>query len=77
MPKYFFCVQYKGNISGPGDGIDLPNDEAAWAHATRTSGEIIAEIDGHLEVESEWRMDVQDHTGEPLYALRFVTESFK
>ena len=77
MPRYYFCVQYNGEISDPGDGLEFAHDHAAWAHATKFSGETIAEIDGHLAYESEWRLDVQDHRQEPLFTLRFLTESHK
>jgi hypothetical protein len=50
--------------------------KAAWAEATRATGEILEEIDGSLEPEREWRMDVSNDAGQPLFSLRLMPETY-
>jgi hypothetical protein len=46
VPRYFFNITH-GKLSRlPDEGMELPNDEAAWEEATTTCGEMINELDG-------------------------------
>ena len=54
MPRYFFNVT-QGDLPREADeGMDLPNDEAAWEEATTACGEMIKELDGKLKAGPEW-----------------------
>jgi hypothetical protein len=39
-------------------------------------GEILKEIDGSLEPEREWRMDVTNDAGQALFSLRLIPETY-
>jgi hypothetical protein len=69
MPRYFFHVA-DGYLVIDREGTELSDLASAKAEALRTSGEILREthcgVWGH-----EWRMDVTDEAGKPLFTLRF------
>ena len=76
MPRYFFNIT-QGELPRQADeGMDLPNDEAAWEEATTTCGEMIKELDGKLKAGPEWRMVVTNDAGDKLYRLRFSAEVY-
>jgi hypothetical protein len=77
MPRYFFNIT-QGKLPRKADeGMDLPNDEAAWEEATTACGEMIKELDGELKAGPEWRMEVTDETGAIVYRLRFSAEAYE
>ena len=72
MPHYFFNVTYNGEPGLPdAEGIDLLDDDAAWAQATGACGQMIRDLDGALRSESEWRMEVANADGDVLFKLQF------
>jgi hypothetical protein len=76
MPRYFFNIT-QGKVSRPPDeGMELPDDAAAWEEATTTCGEMIKELDGKLKAGPEWRMEVTNDAGRKLYRLRFSAEVY-
>jgi hypothetical protein len=70
MPRYHFRLRHDQPSMDREEGFDLPDESAAWAEATRTCGEILADMDGALKLGSEWRMVVRDDNG-PLFQLSF------
>jgi hypothetical protein len=69
MPQYFFTV-----LHGPqNEGLDLPNDDAAWVEATTACGELLRDLNGHLKPGEHWSMQVKDENGNDLYLLEFRT----
>jgi hypothetical protein len=77
VPRYFFNVT-QGDLPREADeGMDLPNDEAAWEEATTACGEMIKELDGKLKAGPEWRMEVTDASGGVVYRLRFSAEAYE
>jgi hypothetical protein len=56
----------------------MPMESArqAWQEATRAAGEILKDLDGSLEPHREWRMDVSDDDGNPLFSLRLIPETY-
>ena len=76
MPRYFFNIT-QGKVPRPPDeGMELPDDAAAWEEATTTCGEMIKELDGKLKAGPEWRMEVTRESGAVLYRLRFSAEAY-
>jgi len=75
MPLYYFSTSLHGAPSRFADGIDLPDDDAAWVEATTACGEILRDLDGALLKAGEWRMEVLDRAHNPLYTLRFTCEA--
>ena len=59
MTVYYFNVTHQPDILDQ-EGVELPNDAAAWEEATRTCGEMIRELDGNLVAGKPWIMEVSD-----------------
>jgi hypothetical protein len=76
MPLYFFNIAQGELPRPPDEGMELPDDEAAWVEATTTCGEMIKELDGKLKAGPEWRMEVTKESGAVLYRLRFFAEAY-
>jgi hypothetical protein len=75
MPRYFFDVIQNGHAGlADEDGIELPDDDAAWAEATGSCGQMIRDLDGALPTNSEWRMDVANADGSVVFRLHFRAE---
>jgi hypothetical protein len=76
MPLYFFNIT-DGVLPRPLDeGMDLPNDDAAWEEATTCCGEMIKELDGKLKAGPDWQMVVCNAAGDRIYRLRFSAEVY-
>ena len=68
MPRYFFNVYH--DRSEPDEiGEELPDRQAAWKEATITAGQILQSLDGKLQPGGDWRMEVTDEFGHPLYII--------
>jgi hypothetical protein len=76
VPRYFFHFAYFEPPVDDRDGIYLPDEEAAWAEATRACGEMLEEIDGDLSLGSDWRMEVHDENG-PLFRISLCAEKLR
>jgi hypothetical protein len=77
MPLYFYRVTYgEGAPPLPHEGIELPDDRAAWVEATTACGEMLRDLNGDLRAGPEWRMEVIRETGEIVYRLTFSAEAF-
>ena len=50
-------------------GEELPDRQAAWKEATITAGQILQSLDGKLQPGGDWRMEVTDEFGHPLYII--------
>ena len=76
MPRYFFHVYHKrDDIDSVGE--ELPDRDAAWREATVTTGQIIQDMDGKLEPNTEWRMEVTDEFANPLYLIQVSAQKRK
>jgi hypothetical protein len=72
VTRYFFHVH-----NGPFGHIDTVGEEladlhAAWSEAPRYTGEVVRDIDGGLQPDFEWRLDVTDREGLPFYRIVVV-----
>lgn len=70
MPRYFFHVHDSADIPDDG-GTELADRNAAWGEAIRAGGEMLKDLDGRFNPASEWRMEVSDEAGNPVFTLRF------
>ena len=68
MPRYFFNV-YHGEPTMDVEGEELPDKHAAWNEATRTAGSILCDLDGRFQPGQEWRLEVTNERGVPIYAI--------
>ncbi|KIZ40159.1 MULTISPECIES: hypothetical protein [Rhodopseudomonas] len=74
MPLYFFTVSNADRTNTDHDGIDLPDLESAWIEATKSTGELLREINHAVAPGAVLRMDVTDDTRKPLLSLRVIAE---
>jgi hypothetical protein len=74
MPLYFFVIERDRSSPDP-PGIELPDVGAAWKEATRVTGEIVRDLDGALEVGTEWSIQIQDADRKPLRTIRLTSEA--
>jgi hypothetical protein len=75
MPLYFFSLSDGKRTTLQSDGIELPDMPSVWIEATRSTGEMLRDLDQAVCVGAEWRMDVADATRKPLFSLRVTAES--
>lgn len=73
MPRYFFHVHHdRSHIDREGE--ELPDRHAAWKEATVTAGQILQTLDGQLQPDREWRMEVADEFQNVLFVLHINAE---
>ena len=75
MPRFFFQIADGRHVRPANEGIDLPDEDAAWREAITACGELIRGLDRDWKGGIEWRMNVTDETGAILFRLRFSAES--
>jgi uncharacterized protein DUF6894 len=74
MARFGFQIRY-GQYAND-HVVDLPRAEDARQEASQVCCDMIRDIIV-LETNLEWRLEVPDESGEPLYLFRFTVESFK
>ena len=74
MPRFLFRIAHGSHVRPPNEGIDLPDEDAAWREAITACSELITQADRDLRAGAEWRMDVTDETGAVVFRLRFFAE---
>jgi hypothetical protein len=60
VPRFHFKTVHGTESHDDPEGMELKDLRAAWKEATKATGEILKQIDGSLEPEREWRMDVHE-----------------
>jgi hypothetical protein len=68
MPRYFFNV-FHDHPEWDSVGEELPDQRAAWKEATVTAGQLLQSLDGKLQPDQDWRMEVTDEFANPLYVI--------
>lgn len=76
MPLYYFSTTRDEQRNDRDDPIDLPDDRAAWGQASIAFGEMLKEIDGDLQPNTEWRLDVKNQSQVLIYSLKLMPESY-
>jgi hypothetical protein len=77
MAKYFFSTTQGSYVHNRDEGLEFPNDDAAWEEATSACGEILRHIDGDLKKHGHWHMDVKDENQELIYRITILPEAFQ
>ena len=72
MPRFHFKTTHGTDSHDDPEGMELKDLRAAWKEATRATGEILKDVDGSLEPEREWRIDVTNDAGQALVSLRLI-----
>ncbi len=73
MPRYFFHVRYEHDAVD-GDGVDLPDFQAAISEAVRAFGEMLQTLDSSANPGLPLEMTLADEAGIPLCRLHFSAE---
>jgi hypothetical protein len=76
MPKYYFNI-YHDRAELDYEGEELPDKYAAWHEATVMAGQTLQSLDGKLQPDREWRMEVMDEFQNRLYVLHINAEQSK
>lgn len=74
MPRYFFMVREGDYTSYHSDGIELPDIGAVQLEATKSTGELLRELDHPIEAGSDWRMEVADEARRPIFSLHVIAK---
>jgi hypothetical protein len=75
MPRYFFSVSNGERTTLHSDGIDLPDMPSVWIEATKSTGEILRDLNHAIHAGAELRMDVSNEARKPVFSLRVIAES--
>ena len=75
MAQFGFQIRY-GRYAND-HVVDLPRAEDARQEASQMCCDMIRDILAALETNPEWRLEVSDESGKPLYLFGFTAESFK
>jgi hypothetical protein len=73
VPRYFFHLRYE-HESKDGEGVELPDFQAAWAEAVRAFGRMLEGLEGSPAHPVPFEMTIEDERGNPLCRLRFLAE---
>jgi hypothetical protein len=73
VARFFFNVN-GAQKSEDQDGEDFPDREAAWHEATLVAGEIFKDVDGALRPGDEWRLEVTDESGTPVFQIHVTSK---
>ncbi len=74
MPRFFFHIAQGTRVRPANEGLDLPDDDAAWQEAISACSELIADLDQGPKAGTEWQMDVTDETGAVRFRLGFSVD---
>jgi hypothetical protein len=74
MPRYFFHI-YHHETQMDDEGEELPDRHAAWKEATVMAGQTLQGLDGKLQPDRAWRMEVTDEFANPIYILHIRAEN--
>ena len=70
MPRFYFDISNGHRLNDRDDlGQELPDRQAAWAIATRYAGDSLRDIDGDLEADTDWRLEVRTEDGARIFQI--------
>jgi hypothetical protein len=69
MPKFFFHVSHGGETQTDQDGSELPDARAAWHEAVASVGHSIRDLNGALETDVPWRLEVTGEQGQLVHSI--------
>jgi hypothetical protein len=76
MANYTFRIR-QGGCSKRSVASDWPNDGAARREAEGMFADMARDVAGNLEKHPEWKMEVADESGKPIFRLSLLAESMK
>ena len=70
MPRFYFNISSDTRLSDRDAlGQELPDRQAAWEIATRYAGDSLRDLDGVLQPDHDWRLDVQTEDGVRVFQI--------
>ena len=75
MPRFLFQVQQGKSPATPAIEEMLSDSDAARKAALDICADLAKDIVAGLTENSEWRLDVTDESGRPVFRLRLLAES--
>jgi hypothetical protein len=75
MPRYYFRISSGTYAGAPGEGFDLPDNNAAWVEMTRVGADLIGGVTRKLKQNSEWLIELLDESRTPLFGIRVTAET--
>jgi hypothetical protein len=77
MPRFIFQVQPNKFPSSPAIEDILSDGYAARKTALNMCADLAKDIVTGLTKDSEWRLDVSDESGRPIFRLRLIAEELE
>ena len=77
MPRFLFQVQPNHAPALPAIEDDLSDSQAARKAALNICADLAKDIVSGLTDDSEWRLDVLNEAGKPVFRLRLLAESLE
>lgn len=74
MPRYFLDIS-QGKFLNTPSVFELPNDAAALREALKIWGDLARDIAHELEAHHDWRMSVEDESGNVIFIIRTEVEA--
>jgi uncharacterized protein DUF6894 len=74
MPRYSFNI-VQGKFSKSSVIADYPDNESAQRSALVMFGDLWRDIAFRINEHPEWKMEIEDQSGKPIFRLRFTAES--
>src|SRR6202163_3819555 len=75
MPRFLFQVQHGEGVKIPAIEDVLSDGYAARKAALGMCADLARDIVNGLTEDSEWRLDVLDESGKPIFRLRLLAEA--
>ena len=70
MPRFYFNVCCGDRLNDRDElGQELPDRRAAWEVATRYAGDSLRDLDGDLQPDDDWRLEVQTEDGARVFQI--------
>ena len=77
MPRFLFQVQHPKSAGIPAIEDVLSDNFAARKVALGICADLAKDIVAGLTEDSEWRLDVLDQSGKPVFRLRLLAETLE
>jgi hypothetical protein len=74
MAQYTFRIRHGEGRSNRGVSSDWPDDDAAQIEAAGMFADMAREIADQLQSKPEWKIEVADEAGKPIFRLSVLAE---
>lgn len=70
MPRFYFNVSNGARLNDRDDlGQELPDRRSAWEIATRYTADSLRDLDGGLQPDDDWRLEVRSEDGARVFQI--------